>query len=287
MTIEPDSTELLPTIGITTDLAAALDAARPNATQIDVAAPSSVVALTRRDDVVVEIVDLEAHQPTPTRQSGIIRALNADGFIRTVQRLEVQGIQEAVVYADADACQLVAILNDDTAGVPGWRDMRVGFEPQATPEWSHWINNQGLVEQAKFAKALEDGETEIRTPSATVMLDLAQTFNASTTAKFKQAGRLKDGRTQLVYEEEIDATAGEGIAAVPDSFTIEVRPFYGAEPVTVECRLRYRIDRGDLRIGYTIHRPEEIRRTSFAVDVVGKVEAAGLAVLDAVPALAR
>lgn len=270
----------------TSDVAAALAEARPNISTVDVAAPASVVAVARRVDVAVDIIDLERHQDQPARHKGDIKALSADGFIDAVRRLDPD-LDTAVAYADIDACRIVAILNDDDHLAPGWRDMRVTFEPTATPEWNHWIDGQGLAEQDRFARIIEEGELEIRNPSATVMLELAQTFHASSSAKFKQAGRLRDGRTQLVYEEEIEATAGEGLVAIPDLFTIEVRPFYGAESRTIECRLRYRLDRGDLKIGYTIHRPDEIRREAFHEDVMGRVDASGMSVLDAIAPSAR
>lgn len=264
------------------DIAAALDAARDNTEIIDPGLDiAGVAVVARRQDVDVEVVDLTKHLAAPHRSKGTTKALTAEGFIAGITRLVDT---DAIVYADIDTCTLVAILNDDEPEGAGWRDHRVTYTPQPTPEWLLWTSNQGLHDQAKFARIIEDGEVDIRNPSATVMLDMAQTFNASSTAKFKQAGRLKDGRTQLVYEEEIDASAGEGMVSIPDVFTVEVRPFYGALPRTVECRLRFRLDRGELKIGYTISRPDEIRRESFLGDVIGAVTTAGLTVLDAIPA---
>jgi uncharacterized protein YfdQ (DUF2303 family) len=214
-----------------------------------------------------------------------VKALTADGFVSAFDR-RTSDTTPATSYADIDNVRLVAVLNDDEDDQAGWRDHRITYQPQLTPEWKHWTASQGLGTQDRFARAIEDGETEIRNPSPTLMLDLAQTFTASVGAKFKKAGRLKDGRTQLTYEEEIEATAGEGMAEIPDSFVIEVRPFFGAEPVLVTCRLRYTLARGDLQIGYMIHRPEEIVRTSFVTDVVEQVREAlaGFTVIEGVPA---
>lgn len=273
------------------DVAAALDAARPNVT--DLLGGTNVDglgAIARRDDVTTEIVDLEQYLKAPRRQQGTVKALTGEGFITAFrQRVAGDDSTPAAVYADIDSCTLTAVLNDDEGQDAGWRDFRITYAPQATPEWTHWIGEQGLVEQDKFAATLEGGETEIRNPTATVMLELAETFHASSSAKFKQAGRRRDGRIQLAYEEEIEAQAGEGMVDIPEVFTIEVRPFYGADPVTVECKLRFRLDRGDLKIGYTIHRPDEIRRQSFIDDVVAQVTEAlaGFPVLDAVPAAPR
>ncbi len=265
------------------DVAAALDAARPNVESLAQPCPG-VELLATRNDVKVHTVDLERWADEPTRARGLRRAVTAGGFVDLVNRL---GDVRTIVYADLDQCELHAVLNDDVDGLTtGWRDHRVLFTPHPTPEWKLWIGGAGLKAQDEFAAILEEGETEIRNPSATVMLELAETFHASTSAKFKQAGRRRDGRTQLVYEEEIEATAGEGMVEIPDSFTIEVRPFYGASPVEVECRLRFRVARGDLAIGYVIHRPDEIRRASFERDVIGTITSGLSDAIQVVEALA-
>lgn len=272
------------------DVAAALAAAQPLAQIIDHHAGDSVIVTATPSSggsVTTHYHDLERYLPVPERQRGTVRAFTADGFVAAFEQRTVDG-SLATVYADLDRCRLTAVLNDDVDNVAGWRDHRIAYQPQLTPEWQHWTAHQGLVSQAEFAAALEEGETELVDPAPTVMLEIAQTFHASTSAKFKQHGRLRDGRTQLVYEEDIDAKAGdgEGLVTIPDTFTIRVRPFYGAEPVDVTCRLRYRVERGDLRIGYTIHRPDEVVRTSFLADVVGQVRDAlpGWPVIEAAPA---
>lgn len=273
------------------DVAAALAAAQPLAQIIDHPASANVIVAATPSSggsVTTTYHDLERYQPEPDRQRGTVRAFTADGFVAAFDRRINNDADPATVYADLDRCRLTAVLNDDVHAVAGWRDHRIAYEPQLTPEWQHWTAHQGLGTQAEFAAALEEGETELVDPAPTVMLEIAQTFHASTSAKFKQHGRLRDGRTQLVYEEDIDAKAGdgEGLVTIPDTFTIRVRPFYGAEPVDVTCRLRYRVERGDLRIGYTIHRPDEVVRTSFLADVVGQVRDAlpGWPVIEAAPA---
>lgn len=269
----------------TGDVAAALAAAEEHAQVLPDVEDGNLLIVARRTDRAIDTLDLERFLPAPTRPRGTVQALTAQGFVDAFTHRTVDETP-AVVYADVDAVRLVAVLNDDEADRPGWRDHRITYEPLLTPEWRHWAGHQGLGSQERFAQALEDGETEIRKPSATKMLELAQTFHASVGAKFKQAGRLRDGRTQLVYEEEIEATAGDGMAEIPDTFTIEVRPFYGAKPVEVVCRLRYRLERGQLVIGYTIQRPDEIVRTSFETDVVGRVrdQLKGSPVIEASPA---
>jgi len=249
------------------DVAAALDAAEPAAHILD--GPDSLSWLVaRRTGHIVEIIDSERLCDGPRRPNGTVQAVTADGFVTAVER---RHLDETTLYADPEGCGLVAVINDDHFDRAGWRDHRVNLSLRPTPEWLLWSNGQGLHGQEKFAEIIEAGQDEIVDPTAAEMLDLAQTFHASTTAKFRQAGRLSDGRTQFVYEEDVHAAAGEaGNLSVPQQFTVAVRPFYGADRYKVVCRLRYRLRGGELTIGYQLHRPDDVRRDAFekVVDVV-------------------
>lgn len=261
------------------DVAAALAAAEPAIKVLDRRDDDlfDPLVVARRQDHVVDTLDLEGFAETPGRQRGVVTALTADGFITTFEARTLgrgEDSPEAAIYADIDQVELVAVLNDDYANTAGWRDHRITYKPTLTPEWKLWVAGQDLGPQSRFAETIEAGEREIVHPSATEMLDLAQTFHASTSAKFKMHGRLRDGRTQVTYEEEVDATAGvDGEAKIPAEFTLKMRPFYGAEPVEVRARIRFRLLRGALEIGYFLDRPDEVLRSSFVADVVDHVAA--------------
>lgn len=267
------------------DVAAALDAAEDHVELLDNIDNDTVQVISRRDDYRVEVHDLERYQPAPSRSKGTVRALTADGFVRAVTH-RMSDPADTVVYANVDSLTLTAVLNDDHAGNAGWRDHKVAWSPQTTPEWKHWIGSRGLGSQERFAAVIEEGEADIVNPSATVMLEIAQTFQASIGAKFSKAGRIRDGRTQLKYEEEIEAKAGEGMVEIPETFTVLLRPFYGAEPVSVTCKLRYRLNRGELAIGYHITRPEEIQRDAFVqvVSSLAGIDLDNLTFVDGIPA---
>lgn len=256
------------------DVAAALWAAGDRAQIIAHEAGPSVLVTACRDDVTVRHDDLERYFPEPARARGTVKVFTAEGFCTAYQHRTVDDARYgAVVYADPDTCRLIAVLDDDYGAHPGWREHRVQLDLKPTDEWKLWESHQGYRTQEDFAEVIEAGENEIVEPSATTMLDIAQTFHATMGAKIKRANRLSDGRTQFVYDEDIEATAGVGgETTIPATFTIRVRPFLGAEPVQVECRLRYRVERGGaFKIGYQMDRPDEVKRESFARDVLDQI----------------
>lgn len=256
------------------DVAAALEAAEPTVHVInDHGHDELLVVGYRNADHDIDYVDLEGYGDAPLRQSGTAIVHTAESFL-TLVRHRMADNSPVTVYGDPDNCTLTAVLNDDRAGRAGWRDHRVVLQLVATPEWNHWVDGIGLRPQTEFAELIEAGEDEIVDPSPTVMLDIAQNFRMVVGTKVKRALRLKDGRTQLVWDESVETTAGDDAdpVTIPDHLTISVRPFYGAKTTDVDLRLRYRMSREKgLTIGYVWPRHAEVRRESFATDVVETV----------------
>jgi uncharacterized protein YfdQ (DUF2303 family) len=168
------------------------------------------------------------------------------------------------IYADDATRTLVAILNDDQGSTAGWRDHRVALDVSRSEEWVHWTSGSGkLTSQDTFADAIEKGALEITDPSPAQMLRIAETFQATVGVTFKKGSQVRDGAQQYVYEETIDASAGNGSIAIPESFTIVVAPFIGSPKYEVKAALKTRLRDGKFTIGYTLERPHEVERAAF------------------------
>lgn len=227
----------------------------------------------------IQLYDLEKYQDRPRRPRGTIEVHNGESFVKAVeQRRVVSAMQGSAgdgessaldyepisLYSDEDRMALVAILNDDQGPDAGWRDHRVQLQLRKTPAWQRWVRGQGLKSQEEFALAIEAGEEEIVEPSPADMLSLAETFHATTSSRAKMGSKLANGKRQLVFEEDIDAKAGEdGTIVIPEKFRIAVRPFFGGERYEVTCRLRFRLREAKLVIGYELVRPDDVERAAF------------------------
>lgn len=230
----------------------------------------SLVTAVTPADFTRQTIDLERFLDSPRRARGTTTVYDAAGFTAAVRQREVI---PATVYGDEERMALVAVLNDDTGGEIGWRDYRVDLALRRTPEWNHWKANQGLGAQERFAETVEEGLAEIEEPEPATMLELAQTFHATTTSRFKKGARLQSGQVQVQYEEEVDAKAGTaGTILIPETFTLIVRPFFGAERFRVKAWLRFRLLAGKFEIGYKLDRPDEVERQAFVAlrDAVGE-----------------
>lgn len=227
-----------------------------------------------------EFFTLEPSFSQPERSSGLVCVHNAASFAAAVGQRQV-GPLFPVVYADEGTLDLVAVLNDDHGEVPGWRDYRVRLTLRRTPEWEAWRNldkatcNGAFLNQEAFAEFVEDHLGEIVAPSAADMLEMAQTFHATTSSKFRQGARLRDGRRQFVFEEDVDAKAGEtGSLEIPGTVRIKVRLFVGGTPVETTARLRWRLREAKLTFGFKLDAPDELERTCWRQEIVAGVEEA-------------
>jgi uncharacterized protein YfdQ (DUF2303 family) len=238
-----------------------------------------------------QTLDLERFQDEPDRTRGTVPVADAPSFIAYYERHAKatepsNSGSQPFLYAHQDSGTVQAVFNDDTAGVPGWRDHRVVLTLAATPEWKLWAGKHGtLMSHADFAEHIEDGLSDIETPPAADMLELAQSFQARTKVAFQSGYRTDSGQRALEYVETTTASAGQnGKITIPEQFTIGVAPWEGAPSYRIQARLRYRIENGNLRIGYVLVRPHEVLRAAFTDVIEALAEATGATAVRGVPA---
>ena len=157
----------------------------------------------------------------------------------------------------------------------------MSFISVLTPAWKAWAKLDGrMLAQSDFAEHLEDRSIDIVDPTAAEMLDIAQSFEATTKVDFESAERIGDGQRKLLYKETVTAKAGQsGEIVIPEKFAVGLQPFEGGEAYRVVARLRYRIVGSNLQIGYKFERPEDVLREAFTDRMVAVAEATGQTVL--------
>ena len=219
----------------------------------------------------VEEIHTECFEPHPDRphdDGAFVR--HSDDFIQILDRYSSVAL---TVWACPDEGDVIAVLNDHEAGdgggigtvQPGWRDWRVTFHPEKSDRWREWVAvHRQPMTQTDFAEFIEDHLPDITVPDGADLLEMAQTFQASTKVQFKSTRRLATGENEIAYSEEIDATAGRGGSMqVPSAIEISIPIYDGAAMITVPVRLRYRVREGQLRIVLVLDRPKDRERAAF------------------------
>jgi uncharacterized protein YfdQ (DUF2303 family) len=120
-----------------------------------------------------------------------------------------------------------------------------------SPEWTTWASkSEQPMEQQAFAEFVEDNARDILTPGPAEMMAVATGLHATVGATFRQAINQANGTIQVQWDEQIAGTVRGSDKEIPSQFSIGVRPFMGTERYPIDCRLRYRVAAGNLRLHY-------------------------------------
>ncbi|MEV0090394.1 DUF2303 family protein [Streptomyces sp. NPDC050738] len=169
------------------------------------------------------------------------------------------------VYADVQERTITAVLDAHTANDPRWGKHRLELRLRTTTAWEAWTKIDGTyLKQDAFAEFLEDNFGDLVEPDQATMLEIAESFQATTKADFKSGTKLSSGQRTLSYVEDVQATAGSrGDIVIPTILKLGLRPFEGADPFEATARFRYRLSQNGLTLGIKIERPEDILAQAF------------------------
>jgi uncharacterized protein YfdQ (DUF2303 family) len=208
----------------------------------------------------------------PARKTGAYVVTDIPSFVASVAK---HGLAQTEVWAVDSASQIRAVINAHEADQnAGHQDHTLTLQLQRTDDWKDWTSKDGqFMDQATFAEFIEDHLPNMVSPTSADMLELAQTFQATTKVDFASSQRIKSGETQLTYAENQTASAGKkGNLTIPDTFEIALQPFDRGDTYKVSARFRYRINGTHLLLGYRLTRPKDVLRDAFD-QVVAKVAA--------------
>lgn len=240
----------------------------------------------------VDVTDLEQYADHPRRAKGAIKVRDVASFVAYIVRHLDDG---TIAFAGTDGI-ITAVLNHHDGGSvplrPGWRDHTVTLERELHTAFKAWTsrNNQWLS-QEQFAEFLETRMGEIIEPAGAELFEIAEFFQANTSIGFSSSKLLHNGRVQLHYTEDVNATGGkEGNKDVPTEFTIQLRPYRHSTPpaegqpdheqFVLKAKLRYRLQQGKVSFMFILDEALESFMDALWDDVIGTVATAtGITVL--------
>lgn len=221
------------------------------------------------------IESLERLADNPRRKRAAVTLLDAESFIGYVKAYREPGTLLTGV-CETFKGHFRAVLDyhepefppAEMTGGAHWAEHAVDFPLTPTPEWAVWSASNGKsMSQEAFAEFLEDMASDIREPDAATLQEMVLTLAATKTVNFRSAKRLKDGTSQLSYNETVTEQAGQsGAMSIPDKFMITIQPFAGAPLQDLLARLRFRIDGGKLSFHYVLHRPDKMVRSVWTAE---------------------
>lgn len=176
----------------------------------------------------------------------------------------------STLWGDIDAGQITVVFNDHadqigpTDPAAGWADHRAALQLQRPPEWKAWTGiDSRWLSQVDLAEFLEEHLLEVVQPDGSTLLEVTQTFYATTGARFKSSQQLHSGEQRLVYEEDVQARAGRtSHVEVPTDLTVRLRPWLGVDPVYIPAKFRFRVRDGGLSLGVKLLYLDDVSRTA-------------------------
>ena len=249
--------------GVVADLAT-------QATEAEVIKPGEVYVLA--DGLGhVRVEDTDKYAATPRHVEAHRQVTDAASFVAYVNRHKTPGSE---VYAHIPTSNVVAIIDshEGTDKDPGWQKHRLTLALEKSKAWLAWEAADGkLVTQETFADFLDDRYLDVIEPSAAQMIDIARTFQAKTKVDFTSAVRETSGDVHIGYVEETAAKAGQkGDIEIPSKIQLALRPYVGGPIYSIWASFRYRLNGGDLRLGFKPERPENVLEAAFA-DIVTEI----------------
>jgi uncharacterized protein YfdQ (DUF2303 family) len=240
--------------------------------------PTEIYTAVLPIGAVLNVLDLENKLDKPNRKRGSYVFWDAPSFAGYVNRHKSDATE---LFLDDRAPVLVGFLNGDSTTEAGWGDHAARLEFRRTDAWVRWLGlNEKFVGQAEFAEHIERNLVDIVEPKGADLLELAQTFQATTSAEFRSQKRLANGQRQFLYSENIEGKGGSnGQIEIPETFSLAIAAFEGGEEYPVKARLRFRLHAGDLRLGYVLDNPRDVERRAVADVAQAAASAIGLPAL--------
>ena len=242
--------------------------ARASVSASPILADSTDLALVFPDKTIKSLEPLRDH---PRRKRASVAVMETKSFVDYVKTHKEKGRTTLFGVCKPSEAEIVAFIDyhgEGAGGDPNWGDHTATLIFEISPAWKRWIDaDRKVFTQTDFAEFLEDNLLDIVQPPAADLLEVAQLLTGKKGVTFKSGRNLRNGAIDFEYTEQIEAGGGrrDEKLKVPDSFTIGVIPFGGADGVEVTARLRFRIsDSGKLSFFFILNRPDKVLETAFA-----------------------
>ena len=216
-------------------------------------------------------IDTDKYAVAPRHTAAARVVTDAASFVAYVNRHALAGTE---VYAHTNSSTVVAVIDshEGTDGAPGWQKHTLKLALEKSKAWLAWEAADGkLVDQQTFADFLDDRYLDVIDPAPAVLIDTARTFQAKTSVNFESGFREGSGDVTLQYVEDTKAKAGQkGDIEIPSRIQLALRPYVGGPMYSIWASFRYRLNGGNVVLGFRLERPENILEAAFA-DIVTEI----------------
>jgi uncharacterized protein YfdQ (DUF2303 family) len=204
-----------------------------------------------------KLSDAESMLPTPIRKRGAATFTEFKSFVAYVKEHK-QPATRIFAHVSDSGLTLVALL-DFHGENPSWNEHKAKFDARLSNEWLRWKNVNGVaMPQQKLADFLERNVADVKAPTGAAMLEIVENLTARVDARFENKLAITDGKTRLLYEEDVKLTGGgtslkPGQMDLPRTIVVALPVFRHEPPVETTWRLRPAV--ANRQITFTLELP--------------------------------
>lgn len=240
------------------------------------------VAVTEKNGLQIEVIDEHDDGAVPWRAKGNRQVSEVTAVLDELTRRPLTP-GTSTLWGDYSTGTVVAVYNDHTKDVAGWRDDLLTLKVGKDPDWERWEQISGkYFSQEEFGDLIEELLHTVINPDQADLYEIINSVRASSSAQFESRIDRSDGSQSLTYTEEISASAGKATRQleVPKTITLQLRPWEGhIETYEIEAWFRLRVSNGSLALAIKLKPTKQILRTAWD-DLTRKiVDQAGIPVL--------
>ena len=229
--------------------------------------------------------DLEQLRDNPSRIKSAVKMLSQESLVTYLDRFSNDC---SVVFADVGNKRVTAVIDYHDPELPEWCSHKAIYDCPLSEAWKAWdAADRRVMGQLEFAEFLENRIADIAPvgdvyagPSGAELLEMVLVFQETRKSEFKSVSRLSDGTFSVAFSDEKN---GSSQAALPEKISLSIQPFHNGKHYLVECRVRYRLRDGELKLWVELIEPEKTIEHAFNT-VIEEVKTSlpDLMVIDAV-----
>jgi uncharacterized protein YfdQ (DUF2303 family) len=203
------------------------------------------------------IRDIESHLNQPIRKRGLAAFTEFKSFVAYVNEHKQPATRIFAHVSDA-GLTLTALL-DFHGENPSWNEHKAKFDAKLSNEWLRWKNVNGVaMPQQKLADFLERNVADVKAPTGAAMLEIVENLTARVDARFENKLAITDGKTRLLYEEDVKINGGgtslkPGQMDLPRTIVVALPVFRHEASVETTWRLRPAV--ANRQITFTLELP--------------------------------
>jgi uncharacterized protein YfdQ (DUF2303 family) len=202
-------------------------------------------ALIVRNDEVLLNTEVLCEAPIRTRRE--VRFLDFTSFL---DYLKMYKSLDSRCYVSREEVRLV--VDHPGKSFSDWEQHVAVFPLTASDEAAAWLervskDGSKQTTQTELALLFERRARDVLEPSPTELLEVALTLEAKKNVDWKSGTRLRDGSVQFMFEETVNAKAGQkGELEIPQMFRIFISLYEGTPAVELGVKLRFRLNQGQI-----------------------------------------